>query len=209
MNQSLQSLVAESSWNVMTHAQKPDFVFWRNGRFHLNRRGASVQSTTGSRGVRISGSNAGYTMFQGSGYPLQFASFPFTSPPVRHRVPSHFNWSLLILFLESVIHGINQLISFWRFIVISFVFCSSCWGGRNCWHWCTKTIRRSSRPARVITERRKIFNKADIDSQWRAFHSSGKHSASLGGGGAILNIQPWKLRNSYNYMIFFRARAFF
>jgi hypothetical protein len=36
--------------------------------------GASVQSTTGSRGVRISGSNARYTMFRGSvnstGYPL-------------------------------------------------------------------------------------------------------------------------------------------
>jgi len=36
--------------------------------------GASVQSTTGSRGVRISGSNTGYTMFRGSlkgtGYPL-------------------------------------------------------------------------------------------------------------------------------------------
>jgi len=36
--------------------------------------GASVQSTTGSRGVRISGSNAKYTMFRGSvkniGYPL-------------------------------------------------------------------------------------------------------------------------------------------
>ena len=35
---------------------------------------ASVQSTTGSRGVRISGSNAGYTMFRGivkgTGYPL-------------------------------------------------------------------------------------------------------------------------------------------
>jgi len=28
--------------------------------------GGSVQSTTGSRGVRISGSNAGYTMFRGS-----------------------------------------------------------------------------------------------------------------------------------------------
>ena len=28
--------------------------------------GASVQSTTGSRGVSISGSNAGYTMFRGS-----------------------------------------------------------------------------------------------------------------------------------------------
>ena len=36
--------------------------------------GASVQSTSGSRGVRISSSNAGYTMFRGSvkstGYPL-------------------------------------------------------------------------------------------------------------------------------------------
>jgi len=26
--------------------------------------------------------------------PSPFASFPFTSPPVRHRVSSHFNWSL-------------------------------------------------------------------------------------------------------------------
>jgi len=60
--------------------------------------GASVQSTTDSRGVRISDSNAGYTMFRGSvngtGYPTSFASFPFTFPPIRHRVPSHFNWSL-------------------------------------------------------------------------------------------------------------------
>ena len=59
--------------------------------------GASVQSTTGSRGVRISGSNAGYTKFRGSvkstGYPLH-SHFPFTSPLVRHHVPSHFNWPL-------------------------------------------------------------------------------------------------------------------
>jgi len=63
----------EASWNVMAHVQKPDFVFRRNGRFHLNRPGPSVQSTTGSRGERNSGSNAGYTMFRGSvkgiGYP--------------------------------------------------------------------------------------------------------------------------------------------
>ena len=32
--------------------------------------GASVQSTTVSRGVRISGSNVGYTMFRGTGYPF-------------------------------------------------------------------------------------------------------------------------------------------
>jgi hypothetical protein len=47
---------------------------------HLNRRGASVQSTTGSRGVRISGSNAGYIIFRGSvkgtGYQLHSPVFP-------------------------------------------------------------------------------------------------------------------------------------
>jgi hypothetical protein len=35
----------------MAHAQKPNFVSRRNGRVH------SVQSTTDSRGVRITGSN--------------------------------------------------------------------------------------------------------------------------------------------------------
>jgi len=59
---------------------------------------ASVQSTTGSRGVRISGSNAGYTMFRGSvkgtGYPLQSSVPPSLPLPVRHRVPSHFTWTL-------------------------------------------------------------------------------------------------------------------
>jgi len=63
--------------------------------------GASVQLTTGSQGVRISGSNAGYTMFRGSvkstGYPPPFPSFSFTSPPVHLRVPSHFSWTLLTL----------------------------------------------------------------------------------------------------------------
>jgi len=49
--------------------------------------GASVQSTIGSRSVRISGSNAGYTMFRGSvkdtGYPLHSSvSSSFTLPCV-------------------------------------------------------------------------------------------------------------------------------
>ena len=57
--------------------------------------GASVQSTTGSRGVRIrsgNGSNAGYTMFCGRvqdyWLPTPLACFPFTSSPVRYRVAS-------------------------------------------------------------------------------------------------------------------------
>jgi hypothetical protein len=47
--------------------------------------GASVQSSTGSRGVRISGSNAGYTMFRGSvkstGHPLHSSVSPSLSLP--------------------------------------------------------------------------------------------------------------------------------
>jgi len=58
---------------------------------------ASVQSTTDSRGVRIRGSNAGYTIFRGSvkstGYPLH--QFPHHFPSLRHRVLSHLNWSLI------------------------------------------------------------------------------------------------------------------
>jgi hypothetical protein len=32
-------MLVQASWNVMAHAQKPDFVFRRNGRVQLNRRG--------------------------------------------------------------------------------------------------------------------------------------------------------------------------
>jgi hypothetical protein len=66
--------------------------------------GESVRSTTGRRAVHIS--------LQGlycsckpvfcshvtlTGYPLYFLVFPFTSPPVRHRVPSNFTRSIPIL----------------------------------------------------------------------------------------------------------------
>ena len=87
----------------MAHAQKPDFVFRRNGRVHLNRRGASVQPTAGSQGVRISGSNAGYTMFRGSvkstGYPLHSPvspSLPLPCVTVCHHVPAGLNQGYLL-----------------------------------------------------------------------------------------------------------------
>jgi hypothetical protein len=58
----------------------------RTSPFKSGGRGAaSDQSTTGSRGVRISGSNAGYTMFRGSvkstGYPLHSPVSPSLSLP--------------------------------------------------------------------------------------------------------------------------------
>ena len=55
--------------------------------------GASVQSTAGSRGVRINGSNAGYTMFpssvKGTGYPLHSPvspSLPLPCATVCHHI---------------------------------------------------------------------------------------------------------------------------
>jgi len=58
--------------------------------------GASVQSATGSRGVRISGSNAGYTMFRGSvkgtGYPLHSPvspSLPLPCITMCHHVSTN------------------------------------------------------------------------------------------------------------------------
>ena len=71
--------LVEHVWNVMAHAQKPDLVFCISGS---------------------NGNNAGYTMFWGRvqeyWLPTPLACFPFTSPTVRHRVPSRFNWALHI-----------------------------------------------------------------------------------------------------------------
>jgi hypothetical protein len=63
--------------------------------------GASVQSTTGRRGVRISGSNAGYTMFRGSvkstDYPLHSLvspSLPLPCVTVCHHISTGLYQSL-------------------------------------------------------------------------------------------------------------------
>jgi len=74
--------------------------------------GASVPSTTGSRGVRISGSNAGYTMFRGSvkgtGYPLHSPvspSFPLLCVTVCDHISSGLYSSTLSL--TSALDGVG------------------------------------------------------------------------------------------------------
>jgi hypothetical protein len=59
--------------------------------------GASVQSTTGIQGVRISGSNAGYTMFRGS---VKSTVYPHHSP-VPHRFPSRASPCAITFQLDS------------------------------------------------------------------------------------------------------------
>ena len=77
----------------MAHAQKPDFVFRAKRTSPFKSAGLSVQSSAGSRGVRISGSNAGYITFRGSvkstGYPLHSPvspSLPLPCVTVCHQV---------------------------------------------------------------------------------------------------------------------------
>jgi len=80
----------EAILNVMAHAQKTRFRLSAKLTSPLKSAGASVRSTTGSRVVRISGSNAGYTMFRGSvkstGYPLHSPSFPLPCVTVCHHI---------------------------------------------------------------------------------------------------------------------------
>jgi len=72
---------------------------------------ASVQSTTGSRSVRISASNAGYTMFRGcvksTGYPLYSPispSLPLLCVTVCHHISTGlYHLHVVILFMSLVV----------------------------------------------------------------------------------------------------------
>ena len=74
----------------MAHAQKPYFVFPRNGRVHLIRWGRQF-----SRMLAAEVCASAWVMLDRPRsevaweywLPTPFVSFPFTSPPVRHRVP--------------------------------------------------------------------------------------------------------------------------
>ena len=86
--------------------------------------GVSVQSTTGSRGVRISSSNAGYTMFRGcvkgTGYPLHSPVSPSLLLPcvtVCHHIStgtyiytSYSLYSLFAYLLTYLLHGAGSFL---------------------------------------------------------------------------------------------------
>ena len=108
--------------------------------------GASVQSTTGRRAAHIS--------LQGlycsckpvfcshvtlTGYPLH-SRFPFTSPPVRHCVPSHFKSSLPQIYIFCIINT-NETLHKSRFFIHNrnndtFPKQEICWG-----HPSSETLR--------------------------------------------------------------------
>ena len=84
-------------WNVMAHAQKPDFVFRWNGRVHLNRRGCQFSrllaaEVCASAVVMLDTPCSEVVWRVLATHSIR--QFPLQFPTVCHRVPSHFNWSL-------------------------------------------------------------------------------------------------------------------
>jgi len=76
--------------------------------------GASVQSTTGSRGVRISGSNAGYTTFRGSvkgtGCPLN------SSVSLILRLPC----DTMYHHISTGLYLLDTVLQSWRFVCLTY-----------------------------------------------------------------------------------------
>jgi len=87
----------ECVWNVMAHAQKPDFVFRRNGRVHLNQRAHQFSRLLAAEvcaSALVMLDTPRSEVVWEYWLPTPFASFPFTSPPVRHHVSSGFKRTL-------------------------------------------------------------------------------------------------------------------
>ena len=80
----------------MVHAWKPDFVFRRNGRVRRGRQFSRLLAAEVCASALVMLDTSRSEVVREYWLPTPFASFPFTSPPVRHRVPSHFNRTLPI-----------------------------------------------------------------------------------------------------------------
>jgi len=102
----------------MAHAQKPDLVFQRNGRVHLNWRGRQFSrllaaEVVASAVVMVVMLDTPYFWGRVQDYwlPTPLACFSFTSSTVRHRVPSGFNWALLRTKSKSVLQTTRRCFS--------------------------------------------------------------------------------------------------
>jgi len=79
-------------WNVMAHAQKPDFVFRRNGRVHVNRQGCQFSRLLAAEvcaSAVVMLDTPSSEVVEGTGYPLHSPvspSLPLPCVTVSHQV---------------------------------------------------------------------------------------------------------------------------
>jgi len=85
-------------WNVVAHAQKPDFVFRRNGRVHLNQQGIQLSRLLAAEvctsALVILDTPCSEVVWRVLAT-HSFRQFSLHFPSLRHGVPSHFNWTVL------------------------------------------------------------------------------------------------------------------
>ena len=75
----------------MAHAQKPDLVFQRNGRVHLNRLGGQFSRLFAAEVCVSAVVMLDTPCSEARLLATHSTRFPFASSTVRHRVPSGFN----------------------------------------------------------------------------------------------------------------------
>jgi hypothetical protein len=91
-------MIVEASWNVMAHAQIQDFVFRQNGRVHLNQQGrqfSRLQAAELCASAVVTLNKPCSEVVWRVLATHSILRFPLHVPTLRHRVPSHFNSSLL------------------------------------------------------------------------------------------------------------------
>ena len=136
---------------MMAYAQKPDFVFPRNGRVHLNRWGRQFSQLLAAEvcpSAWIMLDRPRSEVAWEYWLPTPFASFPFTSPPARHRVPPgseralhynrrHVSSITMLIFRKSIVlsqHLVSSLsvngctVHWLRAVCIQLTYCTAVYG---------------------------------------------------------------------------------
>ena len=103
--------VSDCVWNVMAYVQKPDFVFRRNGRVHLNRRGLQsspllAAEVCASAVVMLDTPCSDVTWRVLATHSIR--QFPLHFPFRASLVPSRFKWTLLFDELGLLVRVLNS-----------------------------------------------------------------------------------------------------
>ena len=121
------AMTIEHVWNMMAHAQKPDLVFQRNGRVHLNRRGRQFSRLLAAEVcasvVVMLDTPCSEVECKTTGYPLHLhvsPSLPLPCVTVCRQVSTELYLLTFCLSLQvcesvcAVLHTFPPLLSFWQ-----------------------------------------------------------------------------------------------